>query len=217
MIEETYLFNSTIKYPDPIEMEGYSFNEWGNFVEYMPAEDFIAKAQWTANSYEIVFDFSNGTVITDTIKYGETIEYPEVNANEEYDFDGWKPRYKTMPACDLTVNVQWIEAMRFVEIVLEAKDLTETEVIELLKKYTNAPFSIDMFVYDNLSGTIQIIIKFNDSNDLNEFIDKVIDSIKDGNNEYFRDISAVRKKIDSYSYGLYPLFIIIVSFFLIHF
>ena len=41
------------------------------------ADNHTLCAQWTINNYTIIFDFGNGTVVNEILKYNETITYPE--------------------------------------------------------------------------------------------------------------------------------------------
>ena len=109
-----------------------------------------------------------------------------------YKFSGWKPKPRTMPANDLVTKAQWSEDISSVEITLGTADLSEGEIIELLKKYTDSDFTIDKLEIDGSSGNTQIIIRFEDSEGATKFTNKVKDEIK-GGNTYFKGISLVRK------------------------
>ena len=70
--------------------------------------DHTLYAHWTINSYyTIIFDFGNGTVVSTTLKYDDTINYPENPTREGYAFNGWDPKPERMPANDTTVVAQW--------------------------------------------------------------------------------------------------------------
>lgn len=46
VIEESFAFNSTIKYPEDVEIDGYEFDEWEPRPERMPARDVNITATW---------------------------------------------------------------------------------------------------------------------------------------------------------------------------
>ena len=170
----------------------------------MPAHDLTIAAQWSINEYEVTFDFGNGTTVKETVQYDEPITYPEGISKEGYKFSGWKPKPRTMPANDLVTKAQWSGDIRFVEITLGTADLSEGEIIELIKKYTDSDFTIDRIEVDNVAGSTQIIIRFEDSEEAGKFIDKVKDEIKGGEDTYFRDIASIQKGSQSYSFTLCP-------------
>ena len=83
-----------------------------------------------------------------------------------------------MPANDLVTKAQWGEDNHFVEITLGTADLSEGEIIEILKKYTDSDFTIDRIEFDTSTGSTQIIVRFSDSEETSKFIEKVKDVIK---------------------------------------
>ena len=121
-----------------------------------------------------------------------------------------------MPANDLVTKAQWSVDISSVEITLGTADLSEDEIIELLKKYTESDFTIDRIEFDKAGGSTQIIIRFEDSEDTNKFIDKVKDEIKSGEDTYFEGVSFVQKEPGSgtsYSHHLCPLFVLLFIFY----
>ena len=204
-------FNEMIVYPEEIVKEGHTFNEWDDNITFMPSHDLTITAQWSINEYEVTFDFGNGTTVKETFQYDEPITYPEDILKEGYKFNGWKPKPRTMPANNLVTKAQWSEDISSVEITLGTADLSEGEVIELIKKYTDSDFTIDRLEIDSTRGNTQIIIRFKDSNETNEFVNRVKDEIKSGEDTYFRDITALQKTHSSFSHNIYP-FPYIISF-----
>ena len=205
MIEKVHPFNNTIEYPKGFAKEGHTFNGWSDSIQFMPPNDLTITAQWSINEYEVVFDFGNGTIVKSVVKYNDPIEYPEFVAEEGYKFSGWNPNPVNMPASDLTVKAQLFMDTLYVEITLGTADLTESEVFELLKNYTNSSFVFDHFEVDSSEGETRVIIKFTDPEDANEFAEKVRDEISSGKNTFFR-YASLASKDSSYSYGLLPLF-----------
>ena len=183
----------------------------------MPSHDLTITALWSINEYEVTFDFGNGTTVKETVQYDEPITYPEDLNKEGYKFSGWKPKPRTMPANDLVTKAQWSEDISSVEITLGTADLNEGEIIELIKKYTDSDFTIDRLEIDASTGNTQIIIRFEDSEEADKFIDKVKDELKSGESTYFEGVSFFRKgpgSDTSLSHHLKPflLFFICIRF-----
>ena len=161
-------------------------------------------AHWSVNEYEVTFDFGNGTVVKVPVNYESEIVYPEDLVMEGYTFKGWEPNPRTMPAENTAVKAQWVMDTSFVEIVFGKNDLTEDKISDVVKKHTNADFTIESFETDKTAGTTVIIIKFNDPEEASKFVEKVEDEVKSGeNDDYLRDASLV-KDGKSYSHSLHP-------------
>lgn len=88
-----------------------------------------------------------------------------------------------------TLHARWEEApTKFVEIIFGTKSLTEAEVKETIKEYTDGEeFEIVRFEVDG-SGEIRVIIKFVDEERAAAFIEKVIDSSESAANSLFKMI-----------------------------
>ena len=167
--------------------------------------------KWIINKYTVKFDLGNGEVIERTFNYNETIDYPEDPVRAGYTFSKWNSTLDKMPAENLTVKALWAEEVSFVKVTLGTADLSEEEVIELIKKYTDSDFTIDNLETDTSGGSTQVIIRFGDSEEADKFIEKVKDKIKGGEDDYLRGASAVQQ--GSYSCGLDPVFIGSLFFF----
>ena len=155
------------------------------------------------NKYTATFIFGNGNEPeVRHIAFNDTIEYPKDPVREGYKFNGWKPKPRTMPASNLTVKAQWSEEIRFVEITLGTTDLSESEIKDLMEKYTDAGFTIDRLEIDNTAGSTQVIIRFEDPEEATKFVNKVREEIKRGEDPFIRDITPVNKILSiSYSGG----------------
>ena len=138
-----------------------------------------------------------------TVQFNELIDYPEGIEREGYKFNGWKPKPRTMPANGLVTKAQWGEEIRFVEITLGTADLSESEILDLLKKQTDADFTIDRLEIDESSGNTQIIIRFEDPEDANKFIDKVKEEIKGGKETFYRSVTPLQRGTPSYSHHIF--------------
>ena len=112
-----------------------------------------------------------------------------------------------MPANDLTVKAQWTEEILFVEIVFGTADLSEAEILELLKKYTDSDITLDSIDIDTSAGSTQVIIKFTDPNKASKFVRSVEEEIE-GGSAFVRDVTPLQRapETGSYSHGICPLF-----------
>ena len=78
---------------------GYTFGGWftsstgGSQVTssttYTTAGSTTYYARWTAKSYSITWDLGDGTTMTTSQTYGETLTLPADPVKDEYTFDGW--------------------------------------------------------------------------------------------------------------------------------
>ena len=83
--------------------ESHTFSGW--FEDNGYTKEFAASSveadttlygRW---SYVLTFDFGNGTIVeSTTLKYNETIIYPENLTREGCVFSGWNPKPERMPA-----------------------------------------------------------------------------------------------------------------------
>ena len=121
-------------------------------------------AFWEPMSYTITFVFGNGqNNEVRTLEYNATIEYPTNVSRNGYVFDKWDSKPERMPANNITVTAEWIEATgEMVEIIFGRVDFTEEEVKEILKKYTDGEFVIVKFEPIEERGETRIITKFVD-------------------------------------------------------
>ncbi len=84
--------------------EGYTFSGWSEIPETMPAEDIIIEGSFSINSYTITYKVDGEIYVTDSIKYGATIEPIEAPTKEGHTFSGWSEIPETMPAKDVVVE-----------------------------------------------------------------------------------------------------------------
>ncbi|MBR4970520.1 MAG: InlB B-repeat-containing protein, partial [Paludibacteraceae bacterium] len=112
------------------ERVGYTFKGWD--VEQpttMPASDFIIRAVWEVNQYNICFKVDNDTLKTLTFEYGSQVDLSELKnpTKEGYTFTGWDSTLvEVMPAKDLSYNAVWqINSYRQV-VYFSESDSSET-------------------------------------------------------------------------------------------
>ena len=105
---KTYAYGATIEEIAEPTKEGHEFTGWGREVPAtMPAGDVELVAQWTANTYKVVFDV-DGVKQEKTFTYGTAIVAPADPEKEGYTFSGWEPALpENMPAQDLEVSATW--------------------------------------------------------------------------------------------------------------
>ena len=89
------------------------------------------------------------------------------------------------------------------EITLGTADLSEGEIIELIKKYTDSDFTIDRLEVDSATGSTKVIVKFDDPDVSSEFVQNVGSAIRNGTDEYIREVSSIKEVTASYSHNLF--------------
>ena len=77
----------------------------------------VVKYEYKRKNFQLIFCANGGMFIdengteTDFIKktvyYGEKIQYPKLKQRYGYSFEGWTENLSTMPACDMTILVNW--------------------------------------------------------------------------------------------------------------
>lgn len=172
-------------FPDPVR-EGNNFLFWCKDAEcnerFNPKTDNISStntlyAGWESNA--LTFDFGNGTVMTQIIKYNDSIEYPKNLKREGLTFNGWDIKPETMPARNITIVAQWVETVvsKAVEIVFDTKDIgpkseeeMRGEIERFIKLHTDEDFVISEFSSDPTSGETKAIIKFVDPEKASDFV-----------------------------------------------
>ena len=112
--EAEYLYGSIIAEPVTPVKTGYTFAGWTPEIPAtMPAEDFTVTAQFTANSYDAVFDANGGawsdgeTTKTVTTDFDSEIIAPENPSRQGYDFAGWDSEISIMDTEGNTFTAQW--------------------------------------------------------------------------------------------------------------
>ena len=168
-------YSSTIPLLAPTRT-GYTFTSWndgkGNTFKFNytinRAENVTLTAQWTINNYTLTFDLGNN-VEEKILDFNETIEYPENLTRVGYEFLGWNNSITEMPANDLTITALWnLTASEFVEIVFDKKDMTESQIRELIVKFTqDDSYEIARFESDRDGTTV--VLRFKDVNEAISF------------------------------------------------
>jgi hypothetical protein len=84
--------------------EGYTFSDWSEIPETMPAEDVTITGTFTINSYMLTYLVDGEKYESYEIEYGASITPLEEPTKEGYTFSGWSEIPETMPAEDVTVT-----------------------------------------------------------------------------------------------------------------
>ncbi len=110
-------YNTDITAPVNPTKVGYTFAGWKdqNNKSYsavpakMPATDLILTAQWSINSYSVVFKDADGTIYkSEVLTYGSEITAPENPARIGRIFKGWNAAIpETVPAYDVVITAKW--------------------------------------------------------------------------------------------------------------
>lgn len=167
---------SNISYPNDPSKTGYTFIGWNASIDYMPNYNVVIEAIFFINNYTVTFDFENGTVINTEYQYGEEIIYPGNLSRKGYQFFGWNDTISLMPHYNITIRPIWNETTNFVEIVLDTKDLSKDEIKTIIKEIIDddtVDFVIEKFDIDEETGETKIIIKFNDKEKAENFVDNI--------------------------------------------
>lgn len=150
----------------------------------------------------VTFNLTNGTTLTKTYPFNESIDYPEVTETREGYVHKWDQRPKRMPGADITITAVWEKASYHVEIVFGTKELSRKGVEEFLKKYTDDEFVIVKFEDSRAEG-VRVIVKFTDIEEASEFIEAVSEASEA--KQLIAKVSFVFGELDSLSMHFAPL------------
>ena len=90
--------------PEAPEKEGYTFSGWTGLPSTMPEKDITITANYTINSYKLIYMVDGEEYASQTVEYGTTLTAIEEPEKEGYTFSGWSEIPSTMPANDITIN-----------------------------------------------------------------------------------------------------------------
>lgn len=114
IVEEDVYHTDSIAYgtyitsiKNPVK-EGYTFIEWVDIPEKMPASDVTTIGSFSINKYKVTYTADNVTIYTDSIVYGGQIKDINAPTKEGYSFGGWEKSHQTMPAYDVVINGTFI-------------------------------------------------------------------------------------------------------------
>lgn len=101
-----YYHGAIVTAPADVAREGYTFAGWDPAVAGIATADATYTAQWTVNSYNVIYISDGAEIDRDSFKFGEdTVLTDKVPAKTGYTFTGWDAELPaTMPANDITLT-----------------------------------------------------------------------------------------------------------------
>ena len=97
-----YNYGESVSAEDTPMKEGYTFSDWSEVPETMPASDVIVTGAFFINTYLVTFKIDGEVIAVDSLEYGATIVAPEAIEKEGHTFSGWGKVTETVPASDVT-------------------------------------------------------------------------------------------------------------------
>ena len=170
----TFQFDEEIVYPENPTKEGYTFSGWSPKPVTMPAENVTVTAQWIE------------------IKSSE-LEKPSSSSHEPEE-----------PSESSSSSSSSEKPSEYVEILFGKKDLKKEEIREIIKRYTDEEFTIELFEDEKLEGT-RVIVKFVDKKTAQSFIDEV--KVSSSTKSIIGKIGFIHDKANSFSFSLCPLYL----------
>ena len=101
--EETLDYGSPVTVPEAPNKEGYTFVNWGEVDETVPAHDVVYVANYEVNYYTLTYILDGEVYAEFDVAFGETIIPLEINPAEGRLFEGWQEVPVTMPSHDVKV------------------------------------------------------------------------------------------------------------------
>ncbi len=102
------VYNDDVTEPNDPVRKGYTFIGWDTVIpSIMPADNLIISAEWSVNTYELVWIIDD-TRIEDSYDYEAEIIIMDAPVKEGYTFIGWDAVIpSTMPAENMTLTAKW--------------------------------------------------------------------------------------------------------------
>ena len=100
----TYNYGDTIIPIDAPVKEGYTFKEWINIPQTMPAENVTVESEYTINSYVITYTINGEFYDSALTEYNSDIIPISYEAESGYTFEGWGEYPQKMPANNIEIN-----------------------------------------------------------------------------------------------------------------
>lgn len=101
--EETLDYGSPVTVPEAPNKEGYTFVNWGEVDETVPAHDVVYVANYEVNYYTLTYILDGEVYAEFDVAFGETIIPLEINPAEGRLFEGWQEVPVSMPSHDVKV------------------------------------------------------------------------------------------------------------------
>lgn len=183
--------------------DGYSFTGWfatdenggelaiGEESIVSITDDLTVYAKWTLGVFTITFNATGGIAsqLTKEVTYTEFYgDLPDAK-KEGYKFDGWFTNEKDGEGEEInndtvvettenqTLYAHWTAnnytRTEFVEIVFGRNDMSEEEINFIINEYANFEFTIVKFDSNEDTGHTTVIIKFNDLEAAENFVETI--------------------------------------------
>ena len=171
-------------------------------------------AHWTINNYTVTFNPSGGNTSQSTkvVTFGSAYgDLPTPNRTG-HTFLGWFSEKNESITEESIVKIpdnhtlcaQWLEITQGqVEIVFSTKDMSEEEIEEVIRKYTDADFKIT--VIESGDDEIRVIVEFVDAEKADEFFRRVNAVIKRGEVSLIKRVDFVQEGTPSFSSAHLPM------------
>ena len=110
VVDNEIVQSDDVYYGEPLPLidgpdkTGYTFSEWLDVPDIMPAHDVTVTGSYTVNTYTLTFKIGDDVISEMTVAYGSKIVEPTAPEKEGHTFAGWDEHPATMPASDLTIN-----------------------------------------------------------------------------------------------------------------
>ena len=193
---------------------GYKFTFWCKNEDCSEVYDPLTSNMTEINelyaqyvlAYGVTFDYGNGTTTENILAYNETIVYPPDPVREGYAFIGWSSNIERVPGHNITITALWAgNPSMYVEVVIRAKNMSEEQIKEALKEFTDDQFTIDYIETDGESGDTIVIIKFTSVDKAVSFVRNVTKNARENPNSFIRKATMTTKKQVSFSVKSLPI------------
>ena len=169
-----------ISRPDTPKKNGHTFGGWydgdvkWNFASDKVTKDVTLEALWIADELSVVFDYGDGHREEQTVKYGETVTFPDEPTKKDYKFDGWYNGLKLWTAdtpvkTNMTLTASWKLSsltvkfdtlggsviddvhVEYGEVVARPLDPTKTDHTFLGWYYNGKPWNFDTPITESIT------------------------------------------------------------------
>ncbi|MDE6379497.1 MAG: InlB B-repeat-containing protein [Muribaculaceae bacterium] len=97
-------FGAIVEAPEAPEKEGWTFVEWLDLPERMPAADVRVNAAYSVNSYRLTVYLDGEVYLEEDVEFGAEVVVPDPEVPDGRVFEGWKNEVpETMPAHDVDI------------------------------------------------------------------------------------------------------------------